>query len=339
MKKVLFFLLLLVVALAVVPLFLPKTMYVEEEYVYDADVSDIFEQFYDMQKYTRFDPWVREDSLVKITYSSPSSGPNAYYNWESEVQDLGSGKMQIVDSRLEEFISYDITYDQMEGNTADIIFHKLDDNKTRVIWSFESAEADYPFQVFNWIMKSSVQDKIHQGLVNLDTLLKENQNSENKDPYTIKNVIDKRLFGVLQSTSIDDEEIFTAKDETLGFVRSYLIDAQKLEEKNIGNPVVYWKMYDLESQKAMFYCGYFIQKDVPEVDGMEYIELKGGRVINAVHNGSYRNLPNTYEAIKRYGESKGLELSPEWYNVYLNSPDHVKTESELRTEVNIPIIE
>lgn len=339
MKKVLLFLLLLVVSLAVVPLFLPKTLYVEDEYVFDYEVSSVFENFYDMKKYTQFDEWSQKDPHIKIDYSSPNSGPNAYFTWQSELPELGNGEMKIVDSKLEEFITYDITYDEMKGNTSELIFQKMDDHKTKVIWSFESAEASYPFQVYNWLMKSSVKEQLHLSLVNLDRLLKKEKQNNNKEPFAIKNFDQQQLFGVLQSTSIESGEINTAMAETLGFVKSYLRDAEHMEEKKIGKPIVLWKLYDIESNKAMFYAGYFIKEKVPEVDGMEYVDFEKSRVVTAVHKGSYNNLPNTYEAMRKYAESKGLELSPEWFNVYLNKPEEVKAESQLRTEINIPIIE
>ncbi|MXV37850.1 hypothetical protein GO491_04025 [Flavobacteriaceae bacterium Ap0902] len=340
MKKALFFLLLLVVALAITPLFLPKTLYVEEEYVFDENISTVYEYFYDMQKFTQFDQWSKKNPNVEITYSSPSSGPNASYVWTSNAGETQEGKVQIIDSKLDEFINYNLNFGETKGNVSEIIFQEMGDNKTRVIWTFESAEANYPFQVFNILMRNAVKEDLAQGFILLDNLLKKDKISSNPEPYSVKNMEEKKLFGVLQQTSLDQQEIDTAMAETFGFVRSYLIDANEVMRDSISNPVVLWKMYDVDDNTAIFICGYFIEDaDIPEVDGMEYTLLPAGRVIKGVHQGSYLNLPNAYSEMRNYAAKKGFKLSKDAYDIHLNTPEDVMVDSKLRTEIYIPLLE
>lgn len=343
MKKVLLILLFLVIILAVIPLFLPKTLHVEEEYVYDAPTEQVYDYFNNMKKFTQFDAWSEMDPNIKIDYSAPSSGVDAYYTWSSEDKNLGKGKMKITDARVNEFINYDLKFGKMEGNTAEAIFQKMDDGKTKVIWSFDSGEAGYPFQVFNVLMEGTVKNNLHKGMVNLDSLLQKSSKIDfantdiSKGGFQIVDEPAKKLFGILQQTSTSDEEMGTAMGESLGKVFSYLKDANGFTAEQIGKPVVLWKQYDTESNSALFYCGFFLDKEVAEKDDMEFVEVPAGKILTTIHNGAYNSMEVTYNRIHKFAETKNLELSKDTYDIYLNDPAEVK-EEELQTQIFVPIL-
>ncbi|MDO5656647.1 MAG: GyrI-like domain-containing protein [Flavobacteriaceae bacterium] len=342
MKKILFLLLLLVVALAVLPLFMPKTMHIEEEYVFDAPVERVFNHFNDLKRFTQFDSWSRKDPDIKLNFSSPSSGEGASYMWESENRKIGQGSMSITDSRENEFIDYSLKIADMQGHTTEAIFQRIDDGKTRVIWSFDSSEAKYPFQVFNFLMKGTVRNNLKSSLVNLDSIL--TQDRVFKHPNTdIKvggfNVVtepEKRIFGIMQQTTTDDQEMSTAMNEAFGYVYSYLHDNQGLTEDEIGHPVVLWKQFSPESKLALFYCGFMLNKNAKEKDDFEYIQIPAGKYLTTMHNGSYNTLNITYERIYKFAEVNGIEVSFNTYDVYLN--DATKTEEkDLKTQIFVPV--
>ena len=343
MKKILFILLLLVVILAIIPLFLPKTLHVEQEYVYDAPTGQVFDHFNDLKKFTAFDAWSKTDPNIKLNYSSPSSGEGASYQWESKDRNLGKGSMSITDLRENEFIDYKLQFGEMGDNTAQAIFQKMEDGKTKVIWSFDSGEAGYPFQVFNVLMKGTVQNNLKQGMINLDSILTKynaanypNQNIDSGGMMVVEAPA-KRLFGVLQQTTTLDEEMSTAMNESFGLVHSYLKDANQLTDEQIGPPVVLWKQYDTDADAALFYCGFFVQKNIAETGDFEFVEIPQGKFLSTVHNGAYDAMGVTYARMKKFAESRGLELSDNTYDVYLNDAT-TTPETELKTQIYIPIL-
>ncbi|MDG4951065.1 GyrI-like domain-containing protein [Weeksellaceae bacterium KMM 9724] len=344
MRNLLFALLLLVVGLAVLPLFLPKSMYVEEEYILDAPVEKVYSHFNDLQKFTKFDAWVQKDSAIVLEFSSPSYGEEASFSWKSEDSDLGNGSMTITETKLNEFIYYDVSFGDREGNLTEVIFQRMEDDKTRVIWSFDSGEVGYPFQVYNILMKGSVKANLRKGLENLNAILNKpveldykNQDVE-KGGFQIVEQDPKKLFGVIQQTSIAGEEMNMAMTETFGLVKSYLMDANNLSVEQIGNPVVLWKQFNIEADNALFYCGYIFNEEVPEIDDLEYADIPGGKFLTTFHNGSYDSLYVTYNRMRKFASVQLFELSNDTYNVYLNNPEET-AEDELKTQVFIPIIE
>lgn len=343
MKKILFILLLIVVVLAVIPMFLPKTLHVEDEYVFDAPVERVFNHFNDLKKFTQFNAWSKKDPNMKLNFSSPAMGDGASYMWESNNRNLGTGNMSITDLRTNEFIDYNLDIGDMKGNTTQAIFQRLDDSKTKVIWSFDSAEAGYPLQVFNLLMKGTVQKNLKESFVNLDSILSKQTAANypnqdiNKGGFQIVQEPAKRLFGVLQQTTGDQEEMATAMNETLGFVHSYLRDANGLTEEEIGYPVVYWQQYNPDSNLALFYCGFFPKKDAVEKDDFEYVAIPAGKFLTTVHNGSYIGLNETYKRLHQFSEVNNLELSNSTLDVYLNDAT-VTDEKELKTQIFIPVL-
>ena len=343
MKKVLFVLLMLVVLLAIVPLFLPKTMHVEEEHVFDASIESVYNHYNDLTKFTQFDAWSQMDPDIKINYSSPAIGEGASYKWESQDRNLGTGSMTISESKLNEFVLYDLQFGDMTGNTTEAIFQRLDDGKTRVIWSFDSGESGYPYQIFNVLMNGTVKDNLKKGFANLESLLQKDSSldNDNKDinngGFMLEERPAQKLFGVIQQTSTDSDEIETAMSETFGLVRSYLVDANSLTEEQIGKPVVLWKQFDVDSETALFYCGFFVNENVPEVDDFEFINVPGGKYLTTIHQGSYRTLDITYEKLYELAAVQNLEISNNTYDVYLNDASTTE-EKDLRTQIFVPVL-
>lgn len=61
--------------------------------------------------------------------------------------------------------------------------------------------------------------------------------------------------------------------------------------------------------------------------------LPAGRYAVAVHEGSYDSLDETYRAVDRYLEGKGLEARTTVYEIYLTDPDEYPDPKDWRTEV------
>ena len=343
MKKVLFALLLMVVALAVLPIFLPKNLYVEKEYILDAPVEQVYTHFNDLKKFTKFDAWSSKDSAIILKFSSPFFGEGASYKWQSEDKEVGEGSMTISEARLNEFITYNLNFGEVKGNSSEVIFQRLDDDKTRVIWSFDSVEANYPFQIFNLLMKGTVKNNLERSLENLNCILQKPAQLDyaNQDVeiggFQIVEQGPKKLFGVIQQTSINDEEIGTAMSESFGLVRSYLVDASNLSDEEIGKPTVIWKQYDQEKNAALFYCGYIVNQTVAEVDDLEFTDIPGGKFLTTFHNGGFNTLEATYKRMRNFAEVQNIELSTETYDVYYSDAETTE-ESEMRIQVFIQIL-
>lgn len=343
MKNVLFVLILLVVSLAVLPIFLPKSMYVEEEFVFDQPIEKVYHHFNDLKKFTDFNATIAADSAVILNFSNPSFGEEAQYTWQSTMKEVGDGSVRIVETRTHEFIIYNVVYGDSDNHTSEVIFQRINDEQTRVIWAFDGAEVSYPYQVMNFFMKGKVKSNLRKSMENLQALLQRpiqldySNLDVDKGGFQIVEQEPKRLFGILQQTSTMEEEMNTAMGETFGFIRSYLMDANNLNEEEIGLPVVIWKEKDSVRDVALFYCGFMIDKNVEEVDDMEYVEIPSGQFLTTFHNGDFNTLDITHNRLRQFADSQEIELSRDAIDIYHNEINE-SGEEGLRTQIFIPVL-
>lgn len=338
MKKVIFIILFVLVVLAVVPIFLPKTMHVEQEYEFDAPVEEVYNYFADFKQFTRWNAWTQSDPNIELQYSTPTSGIDAYYTWKSEKSDLGEGKMSIVEAGQNDFLKYNLQFGEMKGNWSEAIFQKIDEDHTKVIWTFDNEEVSYPFQLMNVLMKGAVENKFDEGFEILAKLIaKDKEEAKSNEPeFSVIEEPTQFLFGILQETSTQDEELSTAMAESFGMVYSYLRDVYKMEPSNIGKPVTYWQVYDESADKAVFYCGFFIDRKISETDDMKYVEVPSAKVLVKTHYGPYNTIGSSYEKMMTYAAEKGWKTSPKNWAIYLNDPE--KTEQDkIATQIFVPI--
>jgi len=82
----------IIVLLVVVSLFLPSKATIERSVVIKAPVGTIFNQVNSLKTWEKWSPWYKMDTTMKLEYSTPDTGVNAYYSWDSKEKHLGTGK-------------------------------------------------------------------------------------------------------------------------------------------------------------------------------------------------------------------------------------------------------
>lgn len=339
MKKTILILIFILVIVAIIPIFLPKTMHVEREYIYNNPIEEVFQNFNELKIFTSFNEWTSKDDDIILNFSKQTKGLNAKYSWKSKDKTVGDGHIKIIEVADNEFINYELQFGESKGNTAEIIFQKIDENKTKVIWSFDSEEAKYPFQIFNLLMKKPVKDNLNKSLINLENILNKNKgNTQDNSNIKITENNNQKIFGILQQTSIDSDEISTAIDESLGTVYSYLKDVIGKTPEQIGPPVVLWKNYSIDNDNALFYCGYIVQANIDTAEEFEYTEISAGKSLSTKFKGNNKGLEFAYKSIEDYAKENEILLSTEFWSVYPNKSKKIEGNNS-QTELFVPIIE
>ena len=314
MKKVIILLLFIIVAIAIVPVFLPKTIHEEAEYIYDADSKKVYDNFNNLKKMSQWFSWDKKDDRT-IKFSTPVEGIGASYNWTSDGE--FGGNVTITDAKEMQFVGYSLDFKDQEGNTSEAIFQILDDGKVKVIWTFDSAEFSYPFQIYNYLMKGRVKENLERGLKKLDDILKEESKSTdntttNEKEVKISEESSKQLLGVVQTVSVDDEsEYKIAVDESLGLVESYLLDEKGLTREDIGNEVIYFVSKD--NHELTFVVGFFLKDKVAESEDIKYLNVPAYKTLTAIVNNDKEAIDKATANIKEYAkENKFYPVKNSW---------------------------
>ncbi|UOH77433.1 hypothetical protein MT996_09460 [Ornithobacterium rhinotracheale] len=314
MKKVIVILLVVMVGVVVFPVFLPKTTHEEAEFIYDADTKVVYNYFNNLKKMSQWFGWSGSDTETNTKFSTPAEGVGAYFKWARE--EGKGGVVTVTDAKENQFVGYNLSFGDEKGNTSEAIFQTLDDGKVKVIWTFDTAEVSYPFQVYAFFMRRSIQKNLQNGLERLNTLTqKEQAQHGGKLAASAVQEVNQpahKLFGVMQTTSANDEsEYRTAVGEALGMVESYLIDENSVSPTQINGDVVYFLKRD--AQENNFVAGFFTEASVPQKEGMQYVDIPAYKCLTTAVNNNPEDIKKAYQDLEKYAKDKGLyTLQSSW---------------------------
>ncbi|HEY1266672.1 MAG TPA: SRPBCC family protein [Candidatus Binatia bacterium] len=135
LKKILFALLIIVAALAVIVGLQPAEYQVVRSTVIAAPPALVFEQVNDFHNWQAWSPWARRDPAMKQTYEGLPAGTGAVYIWDGN-KDVGAGRMTVIESRPNEFVKIKLEFFRPFAGTAASTFAlKPESDRTAVTWS------------------------------------------------------------------------------------------------------------------------------------------------------------------------------------------------------------
>jgi hypothetical protein len=171
LKRVLVGFVAFVAVLLGIGLLLPREVRVERSTTIDAPVGVVFPLVNDLRAWERWTPWGKDrDSSIELTYGDRPSGKGAWFAWTSE--DLGAGKLEIVDSRPNQSIDMllSLTDDASEPADCGFTFDAVG-GKTKVTWHFDADMGVWPpGRYFGLFMDRLLGRDYENGLAKLKTV-------------------------------------------------------------------------------------------------------------------------------------------------------------------------
>lgn len=132
---------LLLLAVAVVLLLAarqPDTFRVQRSARIEAPPERIFPMINDLRQMNGWNPFVKQDTALKDSYSGPVSGPGASYRFEGKQ--AGAGSLRIVDAAAPSSVRMKLDMTAPMNASNDILFTLIPEgNGTRVTWTMEGA--------------------------------------------------------------------------------------------------------------------------------------------------------------------------------------------------------
>lgn len=127
---------LLVIVVLIVAEMQPSTYHVERTTTIAASPEKIHPLVDDFHNWQQWSPWATLDPNMKVTYSGPSSGPGAVYEWVGNSK-VGKGRMEILASQTTETsIKLDFLAPFTSHNKTNFILEPQG-AATRVTWTLD----------------------------------------------------------------------------------------------------------------------------------------------------------------------------------------------------------
>ena len=170
-KRIIGFTLVAILALAIVGMFLPREISVARSIEINAPAEKIFTHFNNLEKTIAWSPWLHHDPDTKNTFNDIPEGVGAVMEWSSDHKKVGSGRMEITDSKLNESIAVDLDFGDMGSATAGWNLEPAGD-KTNATWSMTTDMGAGPVgRLFGVVMKKWIATDYDLGLQNLKKLV------------------------------------------------------------------------------------------------------------------------------------------------------------------------
>jgi uncharacterized protein YndB with AHSA1/START domain len=145
-------------------LFQDKEVSVSRSIVINAPVSNVFDQFNDLEKRVSWSPWETLDSTMITTIGEIGKGAGASYSWTSENQGSGTIKYsEVVENQL---IQSELYFGSPEDAPAQglIIFSEVSDG-VKVTWEVHMDMGNNPImRIMGRYMDEMVGETFEQGL-------------------------------------------------------------------------------------------------------------------------------------------------------------------------------
>ncbi|MCZ2082964.1 MULTISPECIES: SRPBCC family protein [Kaistella] len=163
MKKFLKILLAIVAILIIVMFLMGKAYHFEKSIVINAPVEKVYAQINSTKAINQWNPWMKLDPNLKVTYSGNPGQIGDKYCWEGN-DEVGSGCQEITALVPNQKQSTKmIFYKPFESDATSNIILTPEGNSTKVTWDMD-CELDYPMNLMKLFMDGQMDKSYGDGL-------------------------------------------------------------------------------------------------------------------------------------------------------------------------------
>jgi len=307
------------ILIAIIPMFLPKNMEVIITKTINAPIHVVYDEVNNIRKQTSWNAWLKQDSVVNITYFSPYVGKDAAYKWESKDSKIGNGEMKITHSVKDKIVQYQYFFEgESQASISKISFKKLSENKTEVKNTFIGGKSAYFERYFNIISSGTVEKYIDNSLNLLNDKLatvKYTASAKNIKPNEIVKEFysEKKILAISVESSLDSKAIMKAVKDASKSLENFYRSKLKINPTDMGSLIIYYENWDETNKTTKFLVGYPIEVIVEIIpENMQIRVINEGNVLKTLFVGKAFDTKEVYEKLINYAQSKNLEIGNAW---------------------------
>ena len=337
LKYVLFLLFILIVGFLIYVAVQPNSYDVQRSQLIPAPAEVIYANINDIKKWDEWGPWHDEDSTITTTYSENTIGIGAKSSWTSKD---GPGNMELVGTVPNK--SVDLKMQFGDYTPSDVLWtFEETEGGTNVTWRMKNDDNPFFFKligVFYGGMEKMLGEMEENGLNNLSDVVAEEMKNRPVIEFRLGDIESiqlepQKFIGYKQETTTDmDHEAMTKLFmEFMPKAGAYAMT--QLTEDDIIPGSVY-TLWDEENNKAAFYIGVLLKKDLAPAQGMTALDLPSGNGLKIAKFGNYGT--GDYEAhmaIANHMEENNLEQNGYTvWELYVNDPTQVEPK-DIQTDI------
>ena len=337
MKRILLFVVALLVILIAVAFVLPRHIELERSITIDAPPHTVYTVLNGYTLFNEWSPWAEDDDAAVYEYSGPREGVGAKMSWKSEA--LGDGSQEIVVSEPGSKIGTQMDFGDQGQPTAQFQLTPEGEG-TKVVWGFKGDMGMNPVaRYMGLFIGRMLGPDYEEGLQSLKTLVEGLPDDDFSDlEGEVMMVTSVPLAYVEKTTTLDPDAITASMGEGLGELMAGM-EAHGLTPA--GPHMAIHQEWD-EEQNVYRYHSAFALPAAPEEGSLgEDAQLSigssyEGQAIKTVYTGPYSGSEPVYGQLMALAAARGYTVAGVPWDVYMNHPDEVP-EDALITEIYLPV--
>ncbi len=292
--------------------------------------SEVFKAVFDFTNWPNWSPWLNQEPSCPVTIKGGAGDVGHSQAWDGDI--IGSGNMHIVKADNHEVLEYDLHFLKPWKSNSKVGFRFTPDgNSTNVTWWMKGT-----LPIFLFFMKKTMSSLVGYDYDRGLSMLKEyiETGAINTDTE-IKGVIDREslhYFGKRNTVSF--KEIGPTMEKDLAELGGLLASADLPQPEQVFSMYHTW---DMVKGTCDYTAGFLYDSPQQAKEGFEHGQLAAHKALRVDHKGPYRHLGNAWSAAMGYVRSRHkTNKAVPTYEIYSNNPQEV-SESDLQTQVYIPI--
>ncbi|MBP7272317.1 MAG: GyrI-like domain-containing protein [Saprospiraceae bacterium] len=333
MKSILKWLLILIGAVLLLGLFLPKTYKVERSTNINAPKTAVMNQIINFKNHEAWSPWQEMDSTIKVTYIGTEGTVGSKMSWTSKNSGTGEQAIKTVTpDRVDMGLHFKEPYD----SESDVYFTLADSDKgsTNVTWGM-SGKNPFPFNIMMFFM-GGMDKMIGKDFTRGLELMKgaaEKAAASNAITVQEVNLPARNFVGIRQTTNMAG-----AQDGNLfknNFEKIMSIGGNKL--KMAGYPCGVYYLWDEKADKIDFATALPVAERIDLGKDIKAFSVPASKGLLIEYRGGYSGIGKAHEAMDAYMKAKNLLQSIPVIEEYVTDPTIEPDSSKWLTKIYYPI--
>jgi hypothetical protein len=256
----------------------------------------------DLRIAKEWSPYYARDPDADYAFSG-EPGRGQTMRWVSNVRDVGSGRMSIVDSAENEFVESILEIHERATLSTRLELHR-GDGETAVAWTVNARCGDgwinVPCRYMNLILRGTVERELDSGLARLKTLAEQlpNVDFEGLNPQFDRIEPQMFVYSVVETSAADLNEVNRAETIGLEQVRGFMAEYNLTQAGPLLRVVTH---YDMNTNRMSFRVGYPFSGPTPlTVVGVQIGETPSGNAMHVLVEGSRAQIRSAYAQMNAY---------------------------------------
>jgi len=319
-----------IILLLLIGFIFPAKLDVSQSININAPPSFVYEEINDLKNWSHWSYWQTNDTSMRISYGTPSSGANANYSWTSAE---GPGSLAFTENIPDKSIKFNLLFME-DGNPATGWYTVEPEGEgTKLSSGFQYDHGLNPLS--RWFGKFMLEPEMKKAFDH--DLNKIKELAEAKPKFTVQiseGNVPAILFIGIKTTMNPKDQLAISAQMTKSFTQ--LMGAlTKAKVQLAGHPFSMYPAYSEESMDMV--CALPIPAGTKLFSKYKVESVQAGKAVKAIHKGDYANLETTHNEVLSYIKSKNLEINGVPWESYVTDPFEVKDTTQWITEVYYPV--